>query len=434
MRRGRRWVGTVPNLSCRNGRWGRRAMRSTTFDGALKVEEGVSTSNLTSIATARIGPRPPPLDWAAVSMDCVARTRYEVLFCESLLEPHSALIDAIGDRKALLVTTPTVDRIHGAAIRAVLQKTNTVSTLVLNAREETKSMELVAAVCNEALSHGLNRTGLLISMGGGVCSDIVTLSASLIRRGVAHIRVPTTLIGQIDAGIGLKGAVNFRAKKSFVGCFHPPEQVLIDPAFLKSLPRRFLASGVAEAIKMGIARDVKLFELLESRSLELIMSGFDEPAAAGRELLQRSIWAMLDELRQNPYEDQGYERLVDFGHTFSPALEAAMGFGIHHGEAVAIDMALSATIARSLGLISSEVWQRIVNLLRTTSLPIFARPLELQLCRDALREACRHRGGAMNLVVPAGIGRAVFLKSRDEVPDSLLEESLACLSSYAVAD
>ncbi|TMA17637.1 MAG: sedoheptulose 7-phosphate cyclase [Deltaproteobacteria bacterium] len=123
-------------------------MRSTTFDGALKVEEGVSTSNLTSIATARIGPRPAPSDWAAVSMDCVARTRYEVLFCESLLEPHSALIDAIGDRKALLVTTPTVDRIHGAAIRAVLQKTNTVSTLVLNAREETKSMELVAAVCN----------------------------------------------------------------------------------------------------------------------------------------------------------------------------------------------------------------------------------------------------------------------------------------------
>jgi len=418
-------------------------MRSTTFEGALAVnddegaspDEGASTDNLTSLPTARIGPRPAPLEWASIAMDCPARTRYEVLLCHSLLRPDgSALLEAIGDRRALLVTTPTVDRLHGSAMRALLEKTNTVSTLVLDAREETKSMALVEAVVAEALSHGLNRRGLLISFGGGVCSDIVTLSASLIRRGVGHIRVPTTLIGQIDAGIGLKGAVNFRAKKSFVGCFHPPEQVLIDPAFLKSLPRRFLASGVAEAIKMGIARDVKLFELLESRSLELIMSGFDEPAAAGRELLQRSIWAMLDELRQNPYEDQGYERLVDFGHTFSPALEAAMGFGIHHGEAVAIDMALSATIARSLGLISSEVWQRIVNLLRTTSLPIFARPLELQLCRDALREACRHRGGSMNLVVPAGIGRAVFLKSRDEVPDSLLEESLACLSSYAVAD
>src|SRR5437867_13259419 len=101
MRRGRRWVGTGPNLSCRNGRWGRRAMRSTTFDGALKVEEGVSTSNLTSIATARIGPRPPPLDWAEVSMDCVASTRYEVMLCESQIEPHSALIDVHGYRKTL---------------------------------------------------------------------------------------------------------------------------------------------------------------------------------------------------------------------------------------------------------------------------------------------------------------------------------------------
>jgi 2-epi-5-epi-valiolone synthase len=408
-------------------------MRSTTFDAALAVEEIEAGTNLTAIATARIGPRPPPSDWASLSMDCAARTRYEVLLC-SLFGPDSALLEAIGDRKALLVTTPTVDRIHGSAMRAALERTNTVSSLVLNVREETKSMDLVEAVCGEALSHGLNRTGVLISFGGGVCSDVVTLAASLIRRGVAHIRVPTTLIGQIDAGIGLKGAVNFCGKKSFVGCFHPPEQVLIDPAFLQSLPQRFLVSGIAEAIKMGIARDAGLFELLERRSLDLVMSGFDEPAAEGRELLQRSIWGMLDELRKNPYEDQGYERVVDFGHTFSPALEAAMGFELQHGEAVAIDIALSATIARSLGLIAAEVWQRIVTLLRTASLPIFARRLDLKLCRDALVEARRHRGGVMNLVVPAGIGRVVFLKDGDDLPEPVLEEALSSLASCAAGN
>jgi 3-dehydroquinate synthase len=406
-------------------------MRLTTFEAALAVDEGISTGSVTSIATARIGLRPPPSEWDSVSMDCAARTRYEVLFCDSLLAPDGALVEAIGNRKALLVTTPTVDRIHGPAIRSVLRQTNTVSTLVLNAREETKSMDLVEAVCNEALAHGLNRTGLLISFGGGVCSDIVTLAASLIRRGIGHIRVPTTLIGQIDAGIGLKGAVNFCGKKSFVGCFHPPEQVLIDPDFLQTLPRRCLVSGIAEAIKMGIARDVTLFELIEARSLDLVASGFEEPVEEGRELLRRSVWAMLDELRKNPYEDQGYERVVDFGHTFSPALEAAMAFDIQHGEAVAIDMALSATIARALGLISGDVWQRIINVLRTASLPIFARRLDLQLCRDALAEARRHRGGSMNLVVPAGLGRVVFLKDADDLPDSVLELSLASLSSYA---
>ena len=410
-------------------------MQSTTFDGAVAVDQGGSSRSLTVVETARVGPRPPPPQWASLSMDCAARTSYQVVFSNALLQSQtSALVEAIGDRKALLVTTPTVDRMYGSAIRAVLEKTDTVSTLVLNVREETKSMELVQSVCAEAFSHGLNRRGLLIAFGGGVCSDIVTLSASLLRRGIAHIRVPTTLIGQIDAGIGLKGAVNFCGKKSFIGCFHPPEHVLIDPAFLRTLPRRYLVSGVAEAIKMGIARDESLFDLLERRSLDLVTSGFDEPVVAGRELLQRSIWAMLDELSTNPYEDQTYERLVDFGHSFSPALEGALGFDIHHGEAVAIDMALSATIALSLGLIAPDVWERILGVLRTASLPAFSPRLDVQLCRDALTEACRHRGGSMNLVLPAGIGRAVFLKDPREVPDSLLEHSLGLLSSSAVAN
>ena len=105
-----------------------------------------------------------------------------------------------------------MDRLYGEAMREALKKTNTVSTLVLDVREETKSMKYVEAVCAEAMAHGLNRKGLLIGFGGGVCLDVVTVAASLIRRGVGHLRVPTTLIGQIDAGIGLKGAVNFAGK------------------------------------------------------------------------------------------------------------------------------------------------------------------------------------------------------------------------------
>jgi 3-dehydroquinate synthetase len=208
---------------------------------------------------------------------------------------------------------------------------------------------------------------------------------------------------------------------------------LIDPAFLRSLPQRFLVAGLAEVIKMGIVRDARLFELVESQGLQLVMSGFDAPAGDGRELLQRSIWAMLDELRGNPYEDQGYERLVDFGHTFSPALEAALGFEIQHGEAVAVDMALSSAIAKTLGWIDAGVWQRIVNTLRTVSLPVSSGRLDLELCRNALLEACRHRGGSIHLVIPAGIGRATFLKTCS-VPDPVLEEALALLATQATGN
>jgi 3-dehydroquinate synthase len=401
-------------------------MRSTTFEGALAYELESPEGNVTPLPMARIAPRPPPSNWASLSIDCLARSGYQVTFCDWAAD-SGTLVDAIEDRRALLVTTPTVERLHGNLIRAALAKTPNLSTLVLNAREETKSMELVQTICTEALRHGVNRRGLLISFGGGVCSDIVTLAASLIRRGVGHLRIPTTLIGQIDAGIGLKGAVNFQGKKSFVGCFHPPEKVLIDPSFLRSLPPRFLTSGLAEAFKMGIARDGDLFALLASRSQALVASQFADDSA--REILQRSIWSMLDELRKNPYEDQTYERLVDFGHTFSPALEAALDFSIHHGEAVAIDLALSSTIARCLGLLAREAWEEIISALDAAALPIFNPRLDLELSRAGLTEACRHRGGAMNLVVPVAVGQTTFLRRREELPDQVLSEALGIVAA-----
>lgn len=384
---------------------------------------------------AELGSRPPAGAWASLSMSCESRRRYRVVLCDALLRPESALLrDAIGDRNCLLVMTPTVARIYGMAIRAMMKKGNAIGSLVLPAREETKTMNLVETVCDQALSLGLDRRAILIGFGGGVCLDVVTLSASLIRRGIGHLRIPTTLIGQIDAGIGLKGAVNFRRKKSFIGCFHPPEQVLIDPIFLRSLDARFISSGIAEAIKMGLARDPLLFALLETAAPQLVKSGFAEPHTHGREILRMSIGAMLDELRRNPYEDKGYERVVDFGHTFSPTLEAALAFNIHHGEAVAVDMALSAAIARCLGLIPREVFDRVVLLLRTASLPIFAPKLNVELCLEALKECRRHRGGSINLVVPAGIGRTAFLKRAEDVPRSILTESLQILRRHALGD
>jgi 3-dehydroquinate synthase len=358
-------------------------------------------------------------------MDCLARSRYHVTLCDSLAD--SALPEAVGDRKALLVTTPSVERLHGGTIESALSKCGNVSKLVLRAREESKSMELVQQVCAEALAHGVNRRGVLVSFGGGVCSDIVTLAASLIRRGVGHVRVPTTLIGQIDAGIGLKGAVNFRGKKSFVGCFHPPERVVIDPSLLRTVPPRLLTAGLAEAFKMGVARDEELFSVLMARSKTLVESGFADQSA--REVLQRSIWSMLDELRKNPYEDQTYERVVDFGHTFSPSLEGALEFEIHHGEAVAVDLALSSTIAWRLGLLAGDAWDEILDALQGASLPICSERLDLELARAALSEACRHRGGAINLVVPTAIGQTTFLRRREEVPDEVLADSLRIVAA-----
>ena len=374
----------------------------------------------------------PPEQRTSWSLHCEAQRGYRVRLCESLLAGEStALAEAVRERKAIVVTTPTVNRLYGPALRSALKGAPVATTIELDVREETKSVRYVEQVCREALAHGLDRRAVLVAFGGGVCSDVVTVAASLIRRGIAHIRVPTTLIGQLDAGIGLKGAVNFAGKKSFLGCFHPPEHVLIDPTLLRSLPRRFLVAGLAEALKMGIARDARLFELIERSAPRLVASGFETPDGDATEILQRSIYSMLDELGSNPFEDRTYERLVDFGHTFSNAIEGALSFDIHHGEAVAIDLALSACIAEAAGVLDGGVCARIIDALRSTSLPLWTRALDADLCRGAVAEACRHRGGAMNLVVPAEIGRAVFLRRREQLPDELLERALCALSERA---
>lgn len=362
---------------------------------------------------------------SAWRMACDSRTRYRVELHRGLLETDNPLLPSlIEDRQTLVVTTPTVDRVHGQRLRALLQGRSNVAFLVLELDEEGKTPRAVEAVCREALAHGMTRRGLLIAFGGGVCTDVVTMAASMVRRGIGHLRIPTTLIGQIDAGIGLKGSINFSGKKSFLGCFHPPERALIDPTLLATLPPRFVIAGMAESIKMALARDAELFELLEQAGPELVETRFARPAPVGRQVIQRSIAGMLEELEQNPYEDQTYERVVDFGHTFSPALEAALGFELHHGEAVAIDLAFSTHLAFAMGMLTEVGHQRVIRLLRRVGLPTHSTTLDLALCRHALFEASKQRGGAVNLVIPTAIGRTTFLRRSGDLPEEMIERAL----------
>ena len=274
---------------------------------------------------------------------------------------------------------------------------------------------------------GLDRKGLLIGIGGGVCLDIVTVAASWIRRGVGHIRVPTTLIGQIDAGIGIKGAVNFGGKKNYLGCFYAPETVLVTPSFLSTLTRNHISEGFAEIIKIALVRDAWLFELVEKLGPELLLSKFSECQHGGKEVLWRSILGMLSELEPNIYEDQSYERLVDFGHTFSPGLEAASSFEITHGEAVSVDIAVSTVLSTRIGLLSADLRDRILSLLITLELPVWTDLLTAERCEHGLRDCALHRGGRPNLVLPTAIGQAVFVKESGAV--SLhLEQSLQFLN------
>ena len=359
---------------------------------------------------------------------------YDVYTAANLNACADLLTDLIGLRSALVVTTPTVEKLFAHEIYMRLRNRGLkASSMVLDCSEATKTVEQALGVCERAQQVGLDRSGLLVGIGGGICTDIVTVAASWIRRGIGYIRVPTTLVGQVDAGIGIKGAVNCFQKKNYLGCFYPPRAVIVTPPFLETLQRKHLCEGFAEIIKMAIVRDDRLFEILSSHSRQLLIGSFAGSEVMLDEILNRSICGMLDELQPNIYEDINHQRVVDFGHTFSPALEVASHYSISHGEAVAIDMALSAVLGDKLGIASPKLSTQILQLLLDFGLPIWSPFLSVELCEESLRDMALHRGGQPNLVIPREIGAAVFVNDLAALA-SFMADAIATLKDIGSAN
>ncbi len=339
---------------------------------------------------------------------------------------NDALAFAVEDRAVLLVVDSSLWPFYGAQIERYARERLTCLNIVrLAGGEATKSLEEVADLCATAVDVGLPRHGIFVAIGGGTILDAVGFAASIYRRGVGYIRVPTTLIGMIDVGVGIKQAINFRHKKNVLGSFYAPRCTINDARFLYNLPRRELACGMAEAIKIGFLCDRSLFELLELHSSEILTSGFRTPQPVATEILMRAEVAMLDQLATNLYESD-LRRLVDFGHSFSPIIETTTNYAVAHGEAVALDMLLSTIIAVERQICDRNVIARLTRLYHKIGLPTMHTSMSPLLMERALIEARKHRGGALNLVVPTGIGSAAFLQ--DVAYDELVS-ALAVMSA-----
>lgn len=332
------------------------------------------------------------------------------------------------NRTVLAVTTPTVERLYGDEIRAAFACVGLKpSWLVLNCTERTKTMKSVLTVCRAASDAEIDRRGALVAIGGGVCSDIVTLAASMLRRNLSHLRIPTTLIGQVDAGIGLKGGVNFGDAKNYLGCFHPADAVAVIPPLLMTLGVDTVRQGLAEMIKVACTSDTELFRMIEEARGGLLQSWILNGDPLAREPIERAIAAMLEELSKNPFEIASYERAVDLGHTIAHPLEASTHYELHHGFAVAIDLAFSSVLGWHLGWLSEETALRIVDLLESVGLPVWHEHLDENLVSRSFRAAAKHRGGNINMVVPIDLGRYRFLKQEDQCPPGLIREVLSYL-------
>ncbi|XP_053296072.1 2-epi-5-epi-valiolone synthase isoform X1 [Pleuronectes platessa] len=317
--------------------------------------------------------------------------------------------------KRFIVVDQEVYKIYGSKLTEYLEANNVLyKILALPTTEENKSMDIALKIIEEVNNFSLDRRKEpIIAMGGGVCLDIVGLAASLYRRRTPYIRVPTTLLSYIDASVGAKTGVNFANCKNKLGAYVPPVAVFLDLSFIQTIPRRHISNGLAEMLKMALMKHRGLFELLEKHGLMLLDTKFQtDKSIDGHNRLQAAsratrlaITTMLEELAPNLWEDD-LNRLVDFGHLISPALEMKVLPSLLHGEAVNIDMSYMVYVSQESGLLTEEEKQRIISCMVGLELPVWHEGFTMELIQKSLQDRLKHSGGLFRMPLPVGLGQA----------------------------
>ncbi|MFJ1615939.1 MULTISPECIES: sedoheptulose 7-phosphate cyclase [unclassified Streptomyces] len=355
---------------------------------------------------------------------------YSVRTCQDLLDPDNDDLEreAFGgpSRRRLIIVEQKVFDLYGTRLQAYLNHRDLPGHVVsLAADESVKNQHLANRVVDAIDGFGIDRKREpIVVIGGGVLLDVVGWVASSYRRGTPYIRIPTTLIGLVDAGVGIKTAVNHNGHKNIIGSYHPPVSALLDSHFLVTLPSRHVSNGMAEIAKMGLMCDVALWKLIAAQPDELIRTGLGstDPSMrpGGQEILSRAIHSMLAELQPNLWE-KDLHRLVDFGHTFSPVLEMAVLPELLHGEAVALDMAICSALSNRRGLLADGSLEEIMATLSRLGLPVDHPATTPELLDRGLAQATAHRGGMQRIPVPVEPGSAEFLEgvTSSELVDAL---------------
>ncbi|AXI61684.1 3-dehydroquinate synthase [Pseudomonas kribbensis] len=304
--------------------------------------------------------------------------------------------------------------------------------IAVPAGELSKDSQVLEQLYADMLKHGLDRHCYVLSLGGGAVLDSVGYACATFHRGIRLIRVPSTVLAQNDAGIGVKNGINAFGQKNLLGAFYPATAVINDFQLLTSLTRRDQIAGLAEAVKVALIKDREFFEWMEQQADAL--ARFDH--SASRYAIRRCAELHLAHITGagDPFE-RGNGRPLDYGHWAAHKLENLSHHRLRHGEAVAVGMALDGLYANALGLLSDVDCERVMSLL--TQLGFNLCPPELTL-KDAqgrspvllgLEEFRQHLGGQLSIPMLSGIGQSVDLH---EIDDARMERALQKLSTRSI--
>lgn len=300
-------------------------------------------------------------------------------------------------------------------------------------KEPDKTLATFESIIDAFVDFGLVRKEPVLVVGGGLTTDVAGFACSTYRRKTNYIRVPTSLIGLIDASVAIKVAVNHGKLKNRLGAYHASQKVILDFSFLKTLPTDQVRNGMAELIKIAVVGNTEIFELLENYGEALLHSHFgyldgtSELQEVAHRLTYNAIQSML-KLEVPNLHELDLDRVIAYGHTWSPTLELTPEIPMFHGHSVAIDMAFTATIAQQRGYISVIDRDRILGLMSRLGLAIDSPSLTPELLWKATTSIARTRDGLQRAAAPCPIGECRFMNdlTRTELDAALAVHREVC--------
>ena len=341
---------------------------------------------------------------------------YDIVIGRGVLSQLGARMSALRPgARAAIVTDENVGRAHLAAAQKSLEASGIgVSHVTVPAGEGSKKFSEFERVCEALIEARIERNDLVVALGGGVIGDLAGFAASAVRRGLDFIQVPTSLLAQVDSSVGGKTGINSKHGKNLIGAFHQPILVLADTALLDTLPERQFRAGYAEVAKYGLLGDIDFFSWLEANWKDVFAGGPAREHAIAVSCRNKAAIVSRDE-REN-----GERALLNLGHTFGHALEAAAGFSdrLLHGEAVSIGMALAFQYSASKGLLPPAEAERAVRHLSATGLPVkisdFSNEkLNADRLMDLIAQDKKVKRGALTFILVRGIGKSFIAANVD---------------------
>jgi 3-dehydroquinate synthase len=345
---------------------------------------------------------------------------YDIVIMPGLLNDLPAKIESfVKKKKVLIVSDSNVNELYGERVLKAIKSVSAEAQITeFPAGEPSKTLATVESLYEKAIQMGLDRSSVIVALGGGVVGDVAGFLAATYMRGIDFIQIPTSLLAMVDSSVGGKTGVDLPIGKNLIGAFWQPKVVLIDTDTLKTLPEREVRCGLGEVVKYGIILDEDFFCYLENHKAELKNLDKDCYVEVVARCCELKAMVVVDDER----EESGRRAILNYGHTFAHAIEVIKGYeNINHGEAVAIGMCMAANLSVADVRLDDAAELRQENLLRALHLPITIEGVKASEIYEAMHQDKKVLDGKIRFILPDTIGEVTLV---DDLGKSMVMEAI----------